>query len=74
MAVIQWIGVAITIIGLVLNQPNNPSNTTQIIPQNQTQQQGSMQYLNINIAFDHATGRHYFQHLDGRWYEYPPRP
>lgn len=69
MAMIQWIGVAITILGLVLNQPNQIKQ----VPA-QSQVQGSMQYLNINIAFDHATGRHYFQHLDGRWYDYPPRP
>ena len=69
MAMIQWIGVAITILGLVLNQPNQIKQ----VPV-QSQVQGSMQYLNINIAFDHATGRHYFQHLDGRWYDYPPRP
>ena len=69
MAMIQWIGVAITILGLVLNQPNQIKQ----VPV-QSQVHGSMQYLNINIAFDHATGRHYFQHLDGRWYDYPPRP
>lgn len=69
MAMIQWIGVAITILGLVLNQPNQIKQ----VPA-QSQVQGSVQYLNINIAFDHATGRHYFQHLDGRWYDYPPRP
>lgn len=66
---IQWIGVAITILGLVLNKPHQVKQ----VPA-QSQAQGSTQYLNINIAFDHATGKYYFQHLDGRWYDYPPRP
>jgi hypothetical protein len=71
MKMLQWIGVALTIVGLIFN---NYKNFQIPVRQNQQQVQQTIQYSTINIAYDHATGKHYFQHGDGRWYEFPPKP
>jgi hypothetical protein len=68
---LQWIGIALTIVGLAFNGYKQ-FHTTQPV-QNQQQVQ-RFQYTTINIAYDHATGKHFFQHPDGQWYGFPPRP
>lgn len=80
--VIQWIGVALTIVGLAFNgyrqfQNTQSSAQVQSYSQNTAQVQSyaqTVQYSTVNIAYDHASGKHYFQHSNGQWYDFPPRP
>lgn len=69
---LQWIGIIIAIFGMISNyakvQPaphpavSRTANNAQII------------YTTINVAYDMNNGVHYFQHHDGNWYNYPPKP
>lgn len=80
--IIQWIGVALTVVGLVFNgykqlQNNQTQSQNQTYTQNTVQVQSSqptVQYSTVNIAYDHATGKHYFQHPNGQWFDFPPKP
>ena len=77
--VLQWIGVVLTVLGLALNSYKEIKNEPlgQNLPAfNKTEQtqNNRVQYVSIVVAYDHASGIHYFQHLDGKWYNYPPKP
>lgn len=81
--VLQWIGVVLTVLGLALNSykeiKNEPLGQSLLGFNNnnkteQTTTQNTVQYVTIVVAYDHASGIHYFQHLDGKWYNYPPKP
>jgi hypothetical protein len=78
--IIQWIGVALTVVGLMINGykefKNNAQNTTQVQAdsENASQPAPTVQYSTVNIAYDHATGKHYFQHPNGQWLDFPPKP
>lgn len=67
---LQWIGIALTIVGLAMNGFKQLHNA----PVRNQQQVQRFQYTTINIAYDHATGKHFFQHPDGQWYAFPPHP
>lgn len=68
---LQWIGIALTIVGLAMNGFKQLQNMQ---PVQNVQQVQRFQYATINIAYDHATGKHFFQHPNGQWYDFPPRP
>jgi hypothetical protein len=74
--VIQWIGVVLTVLGLALNTYKEIGVGQEVFVKNKEpqQNQNSVQYVTITIAYDHSSGVHYFQHLDGKWYLYPPKP
>ena len=71
---IQWIGIALTIVGFAFNGYKH-FHPAQVQPVQQVQQvRSTVQYSTVNIAYDHANGKHYFQHPDGQWRDFPPRP
>jgi hypothetical protein len=77
--VLQWIGVALTILGLAMNGTKELSNIKQQYQQTNTRQANESEakrfmYATVNLAYDVSTGKHWFQHPDGQWKEYPPKP
>lgn len=76
---LQWIGIALTIIGLLLNKPIMPQNSlptvqTNPAPVQTPPEQRRFLYTNLHVAFDTQTGKYYFQHADGQWYDFLPKP
>lgn len=78
---LQWIGVALTIIGMLVNGYQTMKSTPAPIQTVQTLQQPQIQsekphvlVCQINIAYDVNTGKHYFQHPNGQWFDFPPKP
>ena len=78
---LQWIGVAITIVGMLVNGYQSikpapaPVQTVQAFQQPQIQSEKPHILLSqVNIAYDINTGKHYFQHPNGQWFDYPPKP
>ena len=45
-----------------------------LIQQQQQIENRPIAYCQIQIAYDPTYNKHYFQHLDGSWKEYPPTP
>jgi len=74
--VIQWIGVILTIVGLAINgyKEYNTNNNSVVKENSTTNTANRYQYLNIVVAYDCVNKTHLFQHLDGKWYSYPPVP
>lgn len=73
---IQWIGVIVTLVGLVYTGFKDVQNGIVKIPQisqNQplTKQQYPIQYC--LMAYDPNTDRIYYQHENGQWYDYAPQ-
>jgi hypothetical protein len=74
---LQWIGVALTIFGMLVNGYQNLKTQTPPQPTPQAQIQSEKPHVlicQINIAYDINTGKHYFQHPNGQWFDYPPKP
>lgn len=76
---IQWIGIALTIIGMLANgykymqeNPKSPQNV-QLTKATEPEPKRFL-YTTINVAYDIQTGKHLFQHPNGLWCEYPPKP
>ena len=77
---IQWIGIALAIFGMLSNFRTKNPQIAQITQQtNNTQptqfnSKSQIAYTTINIAYDTNSGIYYFQHHDGNWHTYPPKP
>lgn len=76
---IQWIGIALTIIGMLASGYNNYKQNPQNIQLTKATETAETQkprflYATINVAYDTQTGKHLFLHPNGQWYEMPPRP
>lgn len=76
----QWIGIIVTILGMSYagyNQfvvPNKNQQQVQQVIQETIVQNRPIAYCQIQIAYDPTYNKHYFQHLDGSWKDYPPTP
>jgi hypothetical protein len=72
---IQWIGVFITILGLVYTGFKDVQNGVIKIPsvssQGLTKEKYPIQYC--LMAYDPNTNRVYYQHENGQWYDYAPQ-
>ena len=73
---VQWIGVALTIIGMVYNGFQQRQNVAAVQPQ-LTVQQPAVQLTQpiryYQAAFDPNSGKIYFLYPDGQWYEQIPQ-
>jgi hypothetical protein len=78
MAIVQWIGIALTIVGMMWNGYKELPEVQKKFQQTSSRQVANdpqrFQYAQITIAYDNVTGKHWFQHLDGQWRDFPPRP
>jgi len=73
---IQWIGVALTIIGMVYNGFQQRQNVAAVQPQLTVQQpavQSTQPVRYYQAAFDPNSGKIYFLYPDGQWYEQIPQ-
>lgn len=71
---IQWIGIALTIIGMIWNIMPTQMPVQPQVQTVQQPEQARFMITNINVAFDTQTGKYYFQHANGQWYDFLPRP
>lgn len=77
MLVIQWIGVALTIVGMMWNgykEFPEVQKKFQQVSHREVSNQPRFQYLQTTIAYDVVSGKHWFHHPDGQWREFPPKP
>jgi hypothetical protein len=73
---VQWIGVALTIIGMVYNGFQQRQNIAAVQPQLTVQQpvvQSTQPVRYYQAAFDPNSGKIYFLYPDGKWYEQIPQ-
>ena len=73
---IQWIGVALTIIGMVYNGFQQKQNVAAVQPQLTVRQpmvQSTQSIVYYQAAFDPNSGKIYFLYADGKWYEQIPQ-
>ena len=71
-----WIGILLSAVGLLFSSYEFAKKNPEILPARATTQQTQPQimYSQINIAYDTKSQKHWYQHLDGQWREFPPRP
>lgn len=71
MAVVQWIGIGLSAIGLIwTGYKEYPNIKYQLSPQVESR----FLYTNMIVAYDVNTGKHWFFHPDGVWREFPFAP
>lgn len=73
---VQWVGVCLTIIGMVYNGYQQYRQTVVVQPQLTIQQpavQSQQPIRYYQAAFDPNTGKIYFLNPDGQWYEQIPQ-
>jgi len=76
MVVLQWIGIALTIVGMMWNGYKELPEVQKKFQQTAHREvsQPKFLYLQTLIAYDTVSGKHWFQHPDGQWREFPPKP
>jgi hypothetical protein len=78
---LAWIGIALTAMGMIFSSYEFVKKNPEIMPKVQNvqllahrQRQSAFMYSQVNLAYDVANGKHWFQHPDGQWREFPPKP
>lgn len=82
--IISWVGIALTAIGIMFNGYKFMKENPEVIPKMPHVQllkrheaqpiQKKFMYSQVNVAYDVETGKHWFQHPDSQWREFPPKP
>lgn len=77
---IAWIGIALSAIGMIFSGYEFAKKNPEIVPKVSNvkllnyRQPPVFMYSNVNIAYDVVHGKHWFQHPDGQWRDFPPKP
>lgn len=81
---LAWIGIALTAIGMIFSgyefAKKNPEivpdgrNIKRLVHRESSREPSQFMYSHVNIAYDVVHGKHWFQHPDGQWREFPPKP
>jgi len=81
MLIVSWVGIALTAISMVFSGIKYVKENPEIVPKIQQVQflshqvkQSQFMYSQVNVAYDVNNNKHWFQHPNGQWKDFPPTP
>jgi len=80
--IISWVGIALTAIGMMFSGYKFVKENPEVMPKmphvqllrSHEAKQAKFMYSQINVAYDVGNGKHWFQHPNGQWLDFPPKP
>lgn len=77
---LAWIGIALSAIGMIFSSYEFAKKNPEVLPDGRNikrmvyRQPPQFMYSQVNVAYDVNHGKHWFQHPDGQWRDFPPKP
>jgi len=79
--IISWVGIALTAIGMMFSGYKFVKENPEVIPKmphvqllRSHEAQPRFMYSQVKIAYDVNNSKHWFQHPNGQWLDFPPKP
>lgn len=77
---LAWIGIALSAIGMIFSGYEFAKKNPEVVPDGRNikrivrSEPSKFMYSQINVAYDVTYKKHWFQHPDGQWKTFPPKP